>query len=122
MKRDWDVIREVLIEVEGLKRQELPGFFYSTDPNGDPKGAAKADQALILYRAGFLNGTLTEYFSDPSTFHAPVLTWSGYDLLETMRSKPIWDRIKTTAQEKGLELTFDAVKVLGKQALDWIVT
>lgn len=31
------------------------------------------------------------------------------------------ERIKTTAQDKGAELTFDAVKALGKVALDWVI-
>ena len=50
----------------------------------------------------------------------PDLTWQGHDLLDTLRSKPVWERIKTTAKDKGIELTFDAVKVLGKMALDAI--
>jgi hypothetical protein len=47
----------------------------------------------------------------------PTLTWAGHDLLDTIRSKTVWERIKYTAKEKGIELTFDAVKELGKIAL-----
>ncbi len=43
----------------------------------------------------------------------PNLTWEGHDLLDTIRSKPIWEKIKSLAQAKGIELTFDAVKALG---------
>jgi hypothetical protein len=25
----------------------------------------------------------------------PNLSWQGHDLLDTLRSKPVWDRIKT---------------------------
>lgn len=39
----------------------------------------------------------------------------------TIRRKPVWERIKKTAQEKGIELTFDAVKALGKAALTTIL-
>lgn len=38
-----------------------------------------------------------------------------------MRSKAVWERIKTIAEAKGLELTFDSVKALGKVALDWVL-
>lgn len=38
-----------------------------------------------------------------------------------MRSKPVWDLVKKVAQEKGIELAFDAVKALGRAALAAIV-
>ena len=49
------------------------------------------------------------------------LTWAGHDLLQTIQSKPVWERIKSTAQEKSIDLTFDAVKKLGAMALDAIL-
>jgi hypothetical protein len=52
---------------------------------------------------------------------SPELTWQGHDLLDTIRSKAIWEKIKSTAREKGIELTFDAVKTLGKAALGALV-
>jgi hypothetical protein len=51
----------------------------------------------------------------------PASTWAGHDLLHTLRSKTVWQRIKTTAKDKGIELTFDAVKSLGKVAVDWVI-
>ncbi|MGS1035741.1 YjcQ family protein [Burkholderia glumae] len=51
----------------------------------------------------------------------PRLTMAGHDLLDTMRSKPVWDKVKETAQSKGIELTFDAVKMLGTWALKQII-
>lgn len=51
----------------------------------------------------------------------PELSWAGHDLLDTLRSKPVWERIKTTAKEKGPELTFDAVKALVKVALEYVI-
>ena len=52
----------------------------------------------------------------------PRLTMSGHDLLDTMRSSGIWETIKTTAQKKGIELTFDAVKAIGIVALKQITS
>jgi Hypothetical protein (DUF2513). len=49
------------------------------------------------------------------------LTWQGHELLDTIRSKAVWERIKTTAKEKSIELTFDSVKALGKLALEWVL-
>jgi len=48
---------------------------------------------------------------------APRLTMAGHDLLDTIRSVTIWESIKSTAQKKGIELTFDAIKALAGFAL-----
>jgi hypothetical protein len=48
---------------------------------------------------------------------APRLTMAGHDLLDTMRSATIWETIKQNARDKGIELTFDAIKALAGYAL-----
>lgn len=47
----------------------------------------------------------------------PDLTWECHELLAIFRSKPIWERIKSTAQERGIGLSFDAAVQLDKAAL-----
>ena len=116
MKRDWDVIREVLIEVEGLSDDSRDQFTYSEGESD----AAKVAHVLLLWKAGFLEG-LDAGGLDGAALLSPELTWQGHDLLDTLRSKAVWERIKTTAKEKGIELTFDTVKALGKLALDYVL-
>jgi len=53
--------------------------------------------------------------------HTPRLTMAGHDLLDTMRSASLWETIKSTAQSKGVELTFDAIKTIGVFALGKII-
>lgn len=116
MKRDWDVIREVLIEVEGLSHDVRHRAGYALT-KGD---TSKAEQALLLWRAGFIAAVDASTWDGPAIL-APELTWQGHDLLETIRSQAVWERIKTVARDKGLELTFDAVKALGGAALSWVI-
>lgn len=52
---------------------------------------------------------------------SPRLTMTGHDLLDTMRSKPVWEKVKETAQSKGIELTFEAVKMRGTWALKQVI-
>lgn len=113
MKRNWDVVREVLLEAEALdqKRQKENCYQLSED---DDKGSA--EHALALFRAGFLEGKEDGDEEGPY-LRVKGLTWQGHELLETMRSKPVWESIKSTAREKGVELTFDAVKTLGAMAM-----
>ncbi len=115
MKRDWDVIRAVLIEVEAL----TPGTYEAIQY--DDEDPTKAAHAMLLWRAGFIQG-VDASSSDGDSIIAQALTWEGHDLLETIRSQAVWERIKTTARDKGIELTFDSVKALGKYALEWVIS
>ena len=120
MKRDWDVIREVLIEVEALTHEERLRAEYGILEGQTEADRAKAEHVMMLWEGGYLDGADAGDLAGPHLM-APELTWAGRDLLDTLRSPPVWERIKTTAKEKGLELTFDVVKGLGKLALDYVL-
>lgn len=122
MKRDWDVIREVLIEVEALSDHDRSRFSYRTDPHKDDEENTKAKHAILLKDAGFVTGAHTKLVDGKHIFLGPNLTWQGHELLDTIRSKPVWEKIKNTAQEKGIELSFDAVIQLGKSVLALIAS
>jgi hypothetical protein len=52
MKRDWDVIRDVLIEVEGLSTAKRDGFIYGAED----QDLNRIEHALLLWNAGFIQG------------------------------------------------------------------
>lgn len=116
MKRNWDVIREVLLEVEALDAETRNGFSYA-EGQGDE---ARVAHALMLWNAGFLEGHDVGGL-DGENLLEPDLTWAGRELLDTLRSKPVWEKIKAKATETGIELTFDAVKKLGAWALGQVL-
>jgi hypothetical protein len=118
MKRDWDLIREVLIEIENLDSSKHENREYG--PASSSEEPIKAAQAVLLWKAGFIDAVDASSF-DGDAITALDLSWSGHELLNTIRSAAVWERIKTTAQSKGLELTFDSVKILGKLALGWVI-
>ncbi|MGQ0430350.1 MAG: DUF2513 domain-containing protein [Gammaproteobacteria bacterium] len=108
MKRDWDVIRQVLTEIEEDNQDRLT--------YGDQEDRIKTRHAFLLRDAGFISGI------DASTMEGkalltPELTWEGHELLATIRSKPLWEKITKAAQDKGIELSFEAVIALAKTAL-----
>jgi hypothetical protein len=120
MKRDWDVIRQVLVEVEALDDESRGSATYGRGEEQPEADSVKAAHALLLWKAGYLEGVDGATTMGPALF-APDLSWAGHDLLDTLRSEAVWERIKITAKEKGLELTFDAVKALGRVALDYVL-
>lgn len=114
MKRDWDLIREVLLAVEANSSREL---HFDVGEDDERK---TAEHAFLLWKSGFLDGVNASSM-DGDYVIVTGLTWAGHDLLQTIQSKPVWERIKSTAQEKSIDLTFDAVKKLGAMALDAIL-
>ncbi|MCO5108422.1 MAG: DUF2513 domain-containing protein [Burkholderiaceae bacterium] len=120
MKRDWDVIRQVLLEVEQLTEAQRHAHGYGIGGRGGDADPTKIEHALLLWRSGFIDAINATTNSGPAII-SPALTWQGHELLDTIRSKPVWDRIKATAKDKGVELTFDVVKTLGRAALDYVL-
>lgn len=117
MKRDWDVIREVLSEVEALRSKHSEELHF--DVTSDE--TSKSEHAMLLWKAGFIEGIDASCMEGPSLL-AQGLTWHGHELLDTIRSRPVWEKIKSTALDKGIELTFDSVKMLGSMALKAILS
>lgn len=120
MKRDWDVVRDILTEVEALSNEERHGFTYGIGENCTTHDPSISEHALLLYKAGYLSGAPINAYGCTAIV-SPELTWEGHDLLDTIRSRPVWERIKTISMEKGIELTFDSIKGLSKVALDWVL-
>lgn len=120
MKRDWDVIREILTEVEGLSSEKRKIFIYGLEGDCATLDSMTSDHVILLFESGFLSGHRVD-LSTCTAIRSPKLTWEGHDLLDTMRSNAVWERIKTLSTEKGIELSFDAVKTLGKVALEWVL-
>lgn len=116
MKRDWDLIREVLMEVEAINPAGLEDLRFG--PLRQSENAAKDTQAVLLWKAGFIEGVDASSIDRGDSVIAQGLTWQGHELLDTLRSKPVWEKIKSTAKDKGIELTFDAVLALGKSAIE----
>ena len=81
------------------------------------EGASKGEHALLLWKAGFISAIdITTYGGH--AILSPELTWQGHELLDTIRSKAVWERIKTTAKEKGVELQIPFFMI--KQSNDMI--
>jgi hypothetical protein len=117
MKRDWNIIRDVLIEVEALSASERNQFTYGVGSEYSGESQLRSEQALLLWKAGFVEAIDASTYAGAAVI-APELTWAGHDLLDTLRSKPVWEKVKSIAKDKGIELTFDAVKMLGKYAME----
>ncbi len=133
MKRDWDLIRKQLTDVEEENDlfSEIPPEPDGTNQEWDTyETQLKEHRAIesrifghfeLLVDNGYIDG-LQVLRSGDGVFHyglrSPRLTMAGHDLLDTIRSATIWEKIQSTAKAKGIKLTFDAIKSLGAFVLN----
>ncbi|WCM18767.1 DUF2513 domain-containing protein [Paraburkholderia bryophila] len=136
MKRDWDLLRKQLTDIEE-KHDVLadipsePRWIDQTEAEYSRqyeeyhtiKGRI-AGHLELLIDDGYVDGVQVLRGADGHIafgLSSPRLTMAGHDLLDTMRSKPVWENIKSAAQSKGIELTFETIKMLGTWALKQVI-
>lgn len=136
MKRDWDLIRKLLTEIEEEKDflADLPPEpKWGEESEEEYKSKMESYEAIesrllghleLLTESGYVDGVSVRRSTSGQIAYwrnSPRLTMAGHDLLDTMRSSPVWETIKSTAKSKGIELTFDAIKALGAYALKQLI-
>lgn len=108
MKRDMDLVREILLEIEreyqglAIRNFSIEGYDKTT----------VAEHCKMLYEYGIIDRFSTSPAdNDPYYMYAVGnLTWEGYDYLEKIRDNTVWGKIKATFIEKGIPLLIDTVK------------
>lgn len=106
MKRDWDYIRDLLLAIESEED------IYSRQ-NGKEKNIFIYHLQLLTEK-GYIIGPSVGTYMNGSKHVNPVeprLSMEGHDLLDTLRSKGLWERIKAGSKERGIELTFESIKI-----------
>ncbi|MBA4207277.1 MAG: hypothetical protein C0457_19985 [Polymorphum sp.] len=123
MKRDFDLIRRILLLIESdqkgidilsLNNAELCASL-SVD-KGDALGHLK-----LLVEAGFVNGG--NGWLTSSGVNVSGLSWHGHEFLDTIRDEEIWKRTKEGAKSVG-SFSIDVIKdvakaVINKKIIEW---
>jgi uncharacterized protein YabN with tetrapyrrole methylase and pyrophosphatase domain len=113
MKRDFDLVRKILLQFEAkesstiVEKPEVEGYSYEI----------VSYHCRLLYDAGFLRcEPVVSTTSDRVIKVFPFeLTWDGHEFLDKIRSETTWNKIKALAKEKGLALSFSVVTELAKR-------
>lgn len=118
MKRNWDLIRDLLLKVE-----ETQGFGNWVHPDSLPEH--DTDQVSyhigLLVESGYCNGTRSSDYELIRQFTATSLTWEGHELLDKIRSESIWNKTKATALEKGIDLSVEVVKSIASRVIERVL-
>lgn len=103
MKRDMDLIRKMMLQVE-----------ESTSPNGcgiDIRGYIPQEMyynAKLAQEAGLIEAT---FAGDYSTVHVLRLTYDGHEFLDAARNDTLWVKAKDMAAKNAGAVTLEALKI-----------
>ena len=107
MKRDMDLVREILIELEkddspdhAPKEYVHPGY---SQENVD-------HHLRIMAEAGLINIREAQLLDWNSDYEVEGLTWDGHEFLEVARQESFWKQAKKKVQEKTGVLTLEMLK------------
>lgn len=107
MKRDFDLIRKILLAIE---EQYVDVALYNIKIDDYDKKVV-AYHCDLLYDAGLISNYKAQYANGTiHLFGVGSLTWEGHEFLDKIKSDTIWNKTKETVIHKGLPWAFDVVK------------
>lgn len=107
MKRDWELVRRILLALESQDGRLMPDQIAGYD------AAAVCYHMEIMRQAG-----LIEANSVAGACVALSLTWNGHEFLDSIRQDTVWNKVKVRAREAGVGLTADVVVALAKKVVE----
>lgn len=117
MKRDWELIRKILIKLES-KVDDTPL---------DSKSFKGVYPEKVIYHYKILAQAELIQIEDSSTmgeedYSAINLTWSGHEFLDKIRNEDAWNKIKSIVKTKGVDMSFDVIKTVGQIVITSLFT
>lgn len=104
LRRDMDLIRELLLKLEDMQKPHLVQGFQVSDPEIIIEG--QSDDALdehvqMLFDAGFIESGTDVNGPLSGGWYFKKLTWSGRDFLDSVREPKVWAETKNKASKVG---------------------
>ena len=114
MKRDMDLVRNILLAVESAE-EPLTNTTLSLalkklymDDSQFPSGRTIVGHIEIMEEAELVSVKLVRHMGGSSAFLGLRMTWHGQDFLDNARNPSIWEK----ARPKMESLSFDLIKQL----------
>lgn len=111
MKRDMDLVRELLLKIEVADRK--PDWTELVDAQDPEAVSAGTEHLKLLKEAGLIAGVSMQPLNGPYQITRMELTWEGHDFLASIRDPEIWDQTKQGVKTAG-GFSLDLIKALAK--------
>jgi hypothetical protein len=105
MKRDMDLARKILMEVENNPEP------FKWSPRLNMEGYSDKEIAYhvkLLSEAGLIEAKI--HPSNAAVYMIKSLTWNGHEFLDASRDESRWVKAKSIILNKGGSLTFEILK------------
>jgi hypothetical protein len=100
MKRDMDLVRQILLTIEANEKQ-IDSKFSQEEISG---------HAAILKDGGFINAAIARGpQNQPTGCVLQSLTWEGHEFLDAMRDDTLWKKAKEKFIKPGAAFTAKAL-------------
>lgn len=102
MRRDFDLIRLLLQEIEGV--EDVSDLSKYTKDQ-------QLYHSCLLIEAGLVHGTIVvDQNSNPAHARISRLTWDGHEFLDMTRDPSIWNKVKGAVVESVRAAAIDTIK------------
>lgn len=117
MKRDLDLIRDILLDVENWN-QPQPIFLEGMSYEGKNKQEI-GYQIDLLKDTGYIDARIVKGGQGVTYETAAILrmTMAGHEYLESVRNPEVWKKTKTTLEKVGGGAALDVVKDIASKIL-----
>ena len=104
MKRDFDLIRRILMQVQNTPAGEYCNELTYPD---EYDLATISEHVRLLIDEGLVNGKMIESFASIPEFCITGLTWKGHDFIDAAKDNALWEKAKKTILTTTASITFD---------------
>lgn len=106
MKRDWEIIRDVLSDVENENIEDR----VNSLPEDEQEVYLRHLELLV--DCGYINGVEIDFRRGGYTldFDFPRLSMDGYDFKDVLQDNKIWNKIKQKAKDNFVKLSWVFIK------------
>jgi hypothetical protein len=121
MKKNWDIIREILLRLESAS---TPNTYLNANEILQYPVQEVAYNMRLLDQAGYIKANIRDTNSGNGEIGSALaihLTNTGHELLDTIRTESVWSKITDTFKLKGIDMTFDLVISVGKEIMENIL-
>ena len=119
MKRNMDLVRLILLEIENI--YQSTAIYNLTIDGYDAEMIAY--HCKIIHEAGLISDYKAQYADNKLYgFGVGSLTWDGNDFLDKIRDDSQWKKIKDAITEKGLPMVIETIKLVANAFISTAVT
>jgi Hypothetical protein (DUF2513) len=106
MKRDFSLIRNILMTVEDAQ----PGEVIQNFQHDGSDARTVAEHVRLLQEADFIEADFASQLGSSEFFYAVTrLTWKGHEFLANAKNDTLWKKVIAQAQEKGTSVSLSVL-------------